>query len=83
MDKMSPELAKITSMMVINSAYAIVCIIIALIFVWIGYVITIKIVKKNVSNDSRDALISSPIFHGSVILGMCIISGIVVGLACN
>jgi uncharacterized membrane protein YjfL (UPF0719 family) len=79
----SAELASIVTVAGINITYAIICIVISIVAMVIGYKIFDVLTPFNTALALKSGNIAVAIFNGLVALGIGICSGLVIGMSCN
>lgn len=76
-------ITSVTETMVINIAYAIICIVVAITAMAAGYTLFDKLTSFNTDEELKQGNIAVAIFYGCIALGIAICSGLVIGLSCN
>ena len=79
----SLDLANIAVMGGVNLTYAVICIVVSIVAMVIGYKVFDVLTPFNTAKELRDGNIAVAVFNGLVALGIGICSGLVIGLSCN
>ena len=79
----SAGLSSIVTAAGINITYAIICIVIGIVAMVIGYKIFDVLTPFNTALELKSGNIAAAIFNGLVALGIGICSGLVIGMSCN
>lgn len=76
-------IASIVTMGGINLVYAVVCILVSIVAMVIGYVIFDRLTPFNTAEELKTGNMAVAIFNGLVALGIGICSGLVIGMSVN